>query len=418
LMTVGDGETQAGELHYSTLRAACLAAKSGDTIELHYDGARVERPIRFKQHSLTIGAGRRTDGQRYRPQILFKPHESDLDEYASGMLVLDAGASVSLFGMHLILDPGEVAAQQWSLVSLVGAKSFRASSCWLTIQNAANYHRDVAFFHARPSAKRGVMKMVDPSMKETAVAIALSDCVVRGEARVLQIDDLELVDFRWNNGLCATTQPFLFAQGGKSEIPQSPTMSRVTLEHVTALLGGGLCSMSSRKSAPHQRPLKLRCAGSILMGDAETPLVAQTGLSSADELRDLVHYSGERTFYQGFREFWRVDSRETDETIPFVFDFNEWRKHWKGNELYPQLDQVIWRHRPTWSQPAHERVPEGLLLEDSEFNLALGGGEDGASDGRDAGMLHESVPDFTADALMASDADPMTRDRRDVSPKP
>ena len=403
LLVVGGDYT--GERQYATLRAACQAAKSGDVIELRYDGARTERPIRFKQDPLTIRAGRKADQKRYRPQIVFRPNESELSEFDSGMLVVESGANLRLIGVHLILDPGEVAAQQWSLISLLGANSVKATDCWLTIRNAADndqaYHRDVAFFHARPNAKQGVMKLVDPSMVQKAVSIELSNCVVRGEARVLQIDELELVNFQWNNGLCATTEPLLFARGGKVDAPSSSAMTHIDLRHLTAILPGGLFMADGRKTAPYHRPISIRCADSIFVGNANTPFFRQNGIDSRQQLQENLHYFGERIFYQGIQEFWRIDSRQAEESQVSALKFGQWLEHWRkpesgGDEVYPQLDKVLWQGRPDFTGTTHNRVPAEFQLE-AHDNPAIGGGEGGASDGRDAGMLSAEIRDFTTD---------------------
>ena len=409
-LVVGDDEMYAGELQYATLRAACHAAKSGDPIELRYDGPRIERPIRFKQNPITIRAGKHPDGRYYRPQIVFRPLESDLTEFGNGMFVLESKCAVRLEGLHMILDPAEVAAQQWSLISLVGAKSLVANNCWLTIRNSAAgggpYHRDVAFFHLRPSNNGGVMKMVDPKLPIPAVSIRLGNCVVRGEARVVQIDELQRVDFRWTNGLCATTQPFVYATGGKVEPADAQTTSRVELRHLTAVLDGGLLAVESTKIAPHQQRFEVQCADSILLGDAETPLVQQTGIDEVDALKGRITYFGTRPFYQGIRKFWAVDARHANGTESLVLDFDAWREHWGFDESYPLLDQVIWRTPPARDKPAHLRTPGEFQLASTSSNPAKGGGEDGASDGKDAGMLTEQIRDLVeADSKDPNDQD-------------
>ena len=410
-----------GESTYATLRKACAVAKNGDVIELRYSGPRIEQPIRIKNRQITIRAGRNINGTTFKPQIVFRPDESRLAEFENGMFALEDGASLRLQGVHVVLDPGEIAAQQWSLVSLMGAKGVDARDCWFTIRNAASnkeaYHRDVAFFHAKADPKRSVMKMVDPTMAERSMSVDLANCVVRGEARVLQVDELELVELSWRNGLCATTEPLLFAQGGKVDVGPASSPSRIELRHVTALLGGGLCEFPSPKGSPYQRIWDVYCVDSILAGRAEAVFVKQAGFADVDRLKERFRYTGERVFYERFNDFWRIQNRSGENVEAEELGFAEWKKHWEGsdlgNEQFPQANEVLWRQRPTFARITHNQNLGNFVLEGSLQNPAKGGGEGGASDGLDSGAILESLSDFADPEPEAEDAEDVGRPRED-----
>ncbi|MEZ6071235.1 MAG: protein kinase [Pirellulales bacterium] len=65
-------DDEGGPHHYSTLADACAAARSGNVIELRYDGRRTERPIELANKDLTIRGG-----PGFQPQIEFRPDWND-----------------------------------------------------------------------------------------------------------------------------------------------------------------------------------------------------------------------------------------------------------------------------------------------------------------------------------------------------
>ena len=114
-------------------------------------------------------------------------------------------------------------------------------------------------------------------------------------------------------------------------------------------------------------------------------------------------------FYQGFRDFWVIDSRQADTTDMSVFNVTQWKEHWGVDELYPLVDQVVWRQPLSSTKPAHRRLLSEFLLADSSLNPAKGGGEDGASDGRDAGALYDELGDFATEEVMDGDEESRVR---------
>ena len=151
-------ENPQGDEQFSTLEAACGAARNGDVIELRFDGPREDRPLKISNLRLTIRAG---EGRQ--PIVVFRPSDTDPVKYPRSMLTL-AGGQLTLVGVAAELHvPRGVPADNWSLLETWGGEMVRLERCSLTVLNTSDqgstYHQDVAFFRAdrrrtptRPSA--------------------------------------------------------------------------------------------------------------------------------------------------------------------------------------------------------------------------------------------------------------------------
>ena len=108
--------------------------------------------------------------------------------------------------------PREFPADNWSLLETWGGQTVRLERCSLTVLNASDqltaYHQEVAFVRARPAPDADTA--VDSAPAATPLAtIELTDCIARGEAVFLSVEDLQPVYLLWDNGLLATTDRLL-----------------------------------------------------------------------------------------------------------------------------------------------------------------------------------------------------------------
>ena len=78
MLIVGDGPGA-----FSSLHTAASNAKSGDVIELRFNGRRVEKPITVSNIKLTIVAA-----ESFEPVVVFRPEPKDPITYPSSMITV------------------------------------------------------------------------------------------------------------------------------------------------------------------------------------------------------------------------------------------------------------------------------------------------------------------------------------------
>jgi hypothetical protein len=362
--------TPQGDDQFSTLAAACAAAHNGDVIELQFDGPREDRPVKISNLRLTIRAA---EGRQ--PVVVFRPTDANPVKYPHSTFTL-AGGQLTLINVAVELHiPRGVPADNWSLLETWGGEMVRLERCALTVLNTSDqgstYHQDVAFFRARPAPD--VDAAVDGIPAATPLAtIELSDCIVRGEADFLHVEDLQPVHLTWDNGLLVTTERLLTADGGQAA-PKLDEMLRIELRHVTAVTRGGLCRLTGTSANPHQLPVQFVSTSSILMASPGVPLIEQEGTSSVEDFRQRFIWNGEHNFYQDVDVFWAVRNLDP-ETPPEMMNFEAWKTYWgPSREDQPSTERLLWKRSPEADRPLHAQGPAEYTLEDPTFGDASGG---------------------------------------------
>ncbi len=398
VLIVGDGASPGT---YANLHAACNDAKSGDVIELRYDGRRQEKPIVISNTRLTIRAG-----ERFQPVVVFRP-EPDLVpvKYPTTMLSI-AGSQLHVTGVHWELDLPRNVPSDWALFETRHAELVQFHRCTFTIRNASlgqtAYHAGVAFFDIKAPPGTGSIAMVEPdAMEEQIVTLNLENCLARGEAAFLRANDLQAVRLNWDNGLLATSERMLVSAGGPSQ-PRQLGHIQLNLRHITAMMHGGLALTTNSLDAPYQLVTEFNCDDSILASNAKVPLVEQRGSDNVEQYETRLQWSGKRDFFDGFEVFWQILNTAT-QTASKQMRFDDWQAHW-GGQSRSQLaarNASFWKRMPESDRPFHTHAPGDYALEISLTNAALGG----ASDGLDAGCVLGQLP-------------ALPQDRPDVRPLP
>ena len=362
-------ENAAGDNQFSSLGAACNAAQKDDVIELRFNGPRKEQPMTLSNQQVTV-----RPGEGYQPVIVFQPTEIN-PIISRSMFTLTAGRLTMVDVAVELYVPREIPADNWAMFETWGGQTIRLERCSLTVQNAtdrlATYHQEVAFVRAKPAPDADVA--VDNSPAATPLAtIELPDCVARGEAVFLCVEELQPVYLLWENGLLATTEQLLTAGGGQVA-PKLDEMLRLELRHVTAAVRGGLCRLSATPANPHQLTVQFACTDDIIMTARGAPLVEQEGTVGLDKSRQQFLWKGDRNYYQDVDVFWMVrnmDSRIAAEAM----NFEDWKTHWgTSRENQPSRDPLAWRRSPNADRPLHAHNAGDYSLEDPTFNDASGG---------------------------------------------
>lgn len=400
LVVMPDGPPEA----FSTLRAACGEAKSGNIIELHFNGTLVERPLTLANHRLTIRAG---DG--FRPRVVFRPGPEDNDPLSYPRQMIGViGGELKLVNLEVELDLRLAApAESWVLIEARGAESLRVTQCVLTIRNSSDgqqlaRHQGVAFCDAVAPTGSDTMAMDDDIMPLLPLDVRLEHVVARGEADLLRSVHMQPIRFTWYNGLLATSEHL--ARLGAQMAPRPSSELVLDLSHVTANVRQGLVLASNHEDAPYPLDISIQSSNNIIMAGPDAALIDQRGVDAARRLQEMVQWSGDRNFYEGFRTFWNIQEDLAAEPLVRM-DLTQWQQHWGTRADLPRSGAVVWKNLPPQDKPFSAQTAADYALSDrAENNPARGG----ASDLGDVGFRAERLPlvESRADANASAPPEP------------
>ncbi|MDZ7619182.1 MAG: hypothetical protein U1E05_19455 [Patescibacteria group bacterium] len=384
LVVNGGDPAEAG---YPSLAAALAVAETGSIIELRYNGPRESGPLRLAGRRLTIRGG-----DSFQPVVQFRPDATASVEPPQSMITVASG-ELELTDLAIEFDVSrKVPAERWSLVEVSGGAKVLGRRSTFSIHNASDngaaYHPNVAVFRTRPAAGADRVTASPADAPTLPATIELTDCCVRGQAALLRTEAFQSVAFDWNHGFFATSEPLVSMAAG-APAPSENDLVKLSLRHLTALLGNGLLAMTDRQPANRQMPVAIELSDSILIGSAGLPLLEQYGETGADP-RPKVSFQGNRNFYEGFDLFWRIQGNG-DARPPTLVNFDAWQTHWGENENLPRLNRVAWRQTPPPQSPTHRvRVSDVAIDPDLPENPVRGA----AGNGRDAGADPARLPEF------------------------
>ncbi|MGC3970632.1 MAG: protein kinase [Pirellulales bacterium] len=400
-------DTPDGAGRFTSLRAACFEAKNGDVVELCYDGERIEKPLMLNNLKITVRAG-----EGYKPAIRFRPADAAIPNMPRSMISV-VGGRLTFLRVEIGFDvpsPQDLPAADWSLISLQQADYLGLEQCVVTIRNASaegrTYHSDVAVIGmSLPPGSPGMldMRMPNEPMPAEAVAravdVALDHCVVRGEASLLRVVDVQPVALRWQNGLLALAESALVVSGGQVQTSESEV--QFDLHHVTAIVGGQFIRITDGFETPFLPDVSVNCTDSILLSARGAPLIDYDGIDVRNDFLNSFQWSGERLFYEGFQQesFWRLASGDD---VAQMLSFDDSRAQWgPQREFQPAWREIRWnRTLPLPPNFQTLRPDEFELAETLPPQKALRGGADGA----DIGMNVAELP-LPAATIVAAEAE-------------
>lgn len=421
---------------YATLGAAINEAKSGDTIELHYDRPeQAEQPITIdKELTIRAGSDPQRDGKPFQPVILFRPTQDDVTHGRLAMITLREG-HIKLEGIHLQMDlADDVHADNWSMFEIYGKfqipneTRLLLSGCSLTIRNTPDTtlapQEGVSFIDVRESSTGGAMMSDATEVNELTVPIELDRCVVRGEAVFISAPKLQPLALTWTQGLLATTEQFLKA-GSRATQNTLGDPIQIDLRQVTVLARKGVFYSANKRDAPYQLETDFNASYCIFIGDASNPphLIKQSGVglaaqpddlgeaTSADKgvetgaIRDFemrVKWSGKRNVYQDFDfdAFWSIHSGEGDNTEELNrYDFKGWKTARRETEMFSSRSPIIWKSTPPADRAVHLLAPADFLIDEiAKSNPAMPPGEEK----RKCGFYVEKLPQLPPIVTLAN----------------
>jgi serine/threonine-protein kinase len=381
------------ENHFGTLRAAVASAADGDVIVLRYDGYREELPFTIQNEHITVRAE-----TGYAPVIQFRPGSTN--PHGQSMIrVSGGGLTLNNVALDLELDGDVPPATAWTLIDSQHADLVLLRDCSLTIRNALTprepLHRDVAFFNISlpPGREAGLGQNSDANPR--AVRIELHNCVARGEAALVRSNEMQPLEFFWDNGLLSTTEQLLIAEGNAEQTPVATSSSmRLVLRHVTAEVRDGLCVLRDGPEGTAPLPAEIDCTNNIFRQggssldeeeDESSALIRQHSQASISEVRKRIRVSEKHNFFDGFTLLWDV-SGVNNERVSVKAISAPWRSFWAGDQ---QRDLgVRWQQTPDAQSPLHLYRPGDYVLDgEASHNPARRGASDGRNAGFDANLL-------------------------------
>jgi len=390
VLVVSDDVEGAGR--FSSLRAACNAAKNGDVVELCFDGERLERPLALNNLKVTVRAG---DG--YRPMLSFRPAETVAPNLPQSMITL-AGGRLTLVGVEVefvVPSPQEMPVDLWTLFDLEDHEALSLDRCALTVRNfgadGRAYHPDVAVFatSAPPGGAAAMMNMPMPGADMTPrepTEVRILNTLVRGEAALFRGAELRPVTFNASNVLAAMSEAMFVVRGGA--MPPRDADLRVDLRHVTAVGGGEFLKIAGGFEAPFLPPIQIHCFDSILATLGGAPLTAMDGVDAGADFQDTLEWDAERVFYEGYRAdaFWQLTSPAGTKSL----SFDDWQAHWgPQRERQNVWGGLRWDRAAAAAAEFHRVRPDDYVLDDSEPRQKA---SRGASDGTDVGVDVSQLP--------------------------
>lgn len=356
-LIVGDGLRSARR--YSRLADACAAAKSGDHIELRYDGRREELPLTVNGVQVEV-----RPGVGYRPIVVFRPNETNPIAFPRSMITVSGGA-MKLVDLVLELDLSLAApSENWSLVELRSADSLTAENCLLTVRNAtdsaAAYHDKVAFL--KVTSNRGTESMMPTSAPVAPIVrIRLMNCIARGEAAFVFDQDALPFDLTWHNGLLATTERMLSLGGGAPMQAADDDRVRIDLRGVTALARQGFCRILPAPPAQTTR-LEAECDGCLFLTDADGhAFLEQSSSETLDRQQARMRWRGDHNQFRGFSVLWQLASSATPGYASSL-SYDKWLQYWNpsGDATSDEALALATRRLEGLRQPLHTVVPATL----------------------------------------------------------
>lgn len=361
------------DLRFKTLEAACSSLRTdGAVIELRYNGRRRETAVRINR-KVTIRAAR-----GFRPAVEFRPTETASDTYQVRAVWLPSG-SLDLVGVDVVLAVDEfVSADQWSLFSIERADSLRLQGVLVTLLNPRQ--RPAAAIELRTGAGDKMPDMPVPGTQaKPPLEVEIRDSLVRGDGDLFLVRHAEPARLAVNQSVVALQGALLSARGS-SESSHENAQLELRLDHVTAVLAGGLVRLDSGNTPRKLLPVQVSASNSIFSNGAATPLIGMTGNSPPQDFHALLSWVGQNNFYDRYQTLWSIVSTEGMGRSE-SWDSATWRRNWTESfESNPRFDAVVWNRRQWMNRPYAELVPGDFSLDRQAANNPAVAGSTNFSD--------------------------------------
>ena len=381
--------TAAGELRrYTSLSAAVTdAAGRGDVIELLYDGLPPEldgvRPLQVDRKSLTIRAGKASDGRTYRPLVNFQSDQFKVGETAAITLT---GGQLALQNVDLRMTISGHS-EGWALFALPGGEAVRLTDVNITLVNPSGYPLSVFNLRTPPSVSPQMALMMGRDTSD-GFDIRINRCLIRGSAGLVTVAHTLPGRIAVEQSALALREAVLNVTGGVDRLADE--VIAVEMDHVTAVLGDALLRLEV--GSLESLPIAITARNSVFAAMVPGPLVLMSGRGNSAELMADLTWSGLRNAYDPvFLPFWSIVTPEgAAVTAPATFE--SWKQHWnkpgfgRTQELSTETVQIPWATDQWRRKPLPELTGTDLELAPADGSIIAG------TDGRSVGVATDRLP--------------------------
>jgi len=362
-----------------SLADACQKAEAMDVdvVELHFNGELEERPFDVTAKQLTI-----RNGNGFKPTVVFQPSSEEMAQ--DRQMIRLGAAELDWQGVHVRFALPQQSAG-WSLFRLRHFSGLRMEDSIVTVSVVDDSGKPLQADAAVFEVENGAGLEVPTATEGTGPRINLQRCIVRGKAAVVRTRDVSSFRFACQQCFLATSDRLVDTQETRTGARVRRGLNEVVLEHVTAVLGQGLCRFWT--DDPSHRPLWVtECSNSIVyVTDLQAPIIEWKGISGIDDIEQPLYVQKGCNFYPGSMTLLRINP--TGDPSQYVnLDFGQHNAIWYLEEEPP-------RFTLTWKKEPPLGLTEDLLTPADFAHSELGDELSGdASDGMPAGVDPEVLP--------------------------
>ena len=345
------------DYQYGSIGAALAANPAANLIELRFDGRRVEKPFSVSSGRLTIRSG-----SGHTPVIAFEATSTDPVLYPRDIIQVSE-SELTLDGITIELSvPRRMPSDSWALIRLSSGGKANLKGCTLRILNASDtydsYHKDIAFFRVSPRPSQAA-PFTKPSRRVQSSDIGLFDCIACGEAGLVHTTEDTSLNFKWQNGLLASTEPALLVNGTSRKLPPEAALD-LAWEHVTAITSGPLIRIRATEHRPHFARISFSDTSCVL--DAEYLVQLNVDTLRTKPLPNSSWTSTSSVLQEGLAS---VISVQVDGSALDSDDLKEWLKR---PDPFPAEERLVWLSGSP-KGPMHAMTPNDFSLNLTETGL-------------------------------------------------
>jgi serine/threonine-protein kinase len=376
------GRDGAANRRFATLEAACAQVRDGAIIELKFNGRRRESRVRINR-KVTIRAAK-----GYRPVVEFRPTQNATEDYQARAVWIPSG-SLEISGIDIVLSVDEtISAEQWSLFSLERPDALRMERVAATLVNPRQ--RPVALVELRSPAGASMPDMpVAGAPPRLSLEVEIIDSLIRGDGDLFVMRHAEPARLAIKQSVVALSGA-LFTARGNSDSTHENAQVELRLDHLTAVLAGGLIRLESGNVPRKLLPVQVSASNCIFSNAAGVALVAMAGSAPPQDYHELLFWGGHNNFYDRYPTLWSIASTQEAAGRSENLDSTAWRRWTESTESNPQFDPVIWKRRPWMTRPFAMLMASDFTLDRQVANNPAVGA---AANFTDAGAKLEALPE-------------------------
>ncbi|MEQ9412121.1 MAG: serine/threonine-protein kinase [Fuerstiella sp.] len=309
-----------------TLNVAWDMARSGDTIQLDFDG-----PLELPTRALTrLVSGRIITlraAPRRRPMITFAGEQSQNRQ--GQLFYLSNNVSLTVIDVNFRMTiPREAMADRLSLFHCSGPNQVTLRNCSVEVRNPSR--REASVFHLTDSAT--------DSGGSAETSLTLNNVCVRGSG------DLVVVGGRSGGAISASQCAFALdgslinglgapRQGTTASARESGRMN-FSLTHTSSILAQPVIRMRDSESLTggeqerDQPEIVVDAYSNVFASLSPDGVLIQSGGNAyLDEMQELLSWRGSHNLYCQYEIYWALSSGSLDR-ITDQLDFDQWQLYW------------------------------------------------------------------------------------------